>query len=53
MYALTSNVDRSNLVAVGDSALFNNGIGGTSGNQTAAFNTAVGSKSLFSNTLGY
>jgi hypothetical protein len=50
--ALSSNTNRSNLVAVGDSALFNNG-----GNNSFSFlstkNTGLGSKSLYSNTIGY
>jgi trimeric autotransporter adhesin len=45
------NLDRSNLVAIGDSALYNNGVGATVFNQ-ATENTAVGSKSLFTNTVG-
>jgi hypothetical protein len=49
--ALYSNSNKSNLVAVGDSALYNNGIGATTSGQ-AYRNTAVGSKSLFANTLG-
>ena len=49
--ALKSNTVSSNLVAIGDSALFNNGIGNL-GSDDAAFNTAIGSKSLFSNTAG-
>lgn len=49
--ALYRNTERSNLVAVGDSALFNNGQGATAAFQ-GAFNTALGSKSLFFNTLG-
>ncbi len=44
--------DRSNLVAIGDSALFNNGIGVTL-DQHATGNTAIGSKVLYSNTTGY
>ena len=50
--ALYSNTDRSNLVAVGDSALFNNGIGANAP-AFARWNTAVGSKALFANTKGY
>lgn len=42
--ALKLNTLHSNLVAIGDSALFNNG--------DAIFNTAVGSKALFTNTTG-
>lgn len=52
IYALFSNTDRSNLVAVGDSALFNNGTGATEPVH-ATFNTALGSKALFSNTTGF
>jgi trimeric autotransporter adhesin len=50
--ALLNNTDRSNLVAIGDSALLNNGIGATQSSQSS-FNTAVGSKSLYANTIGY
>jgi hypothetical protein len=49
--ALFSNTTRSNLVAVGDSALYNNGIGASSSLDAIA-NTAVGSKTLYSNTIG-
>jgi len=49
--ALYSNTDRSNLVAVGDSALFNNGIGVEVPLQGTG-NTAIGSKAMFSNTTG-
>lgn len=49
--ALRSNTDRSNLVAVGDSALYNNGTGVSFSTQ-ATNNTALGSKALFSNTVG-
>jgi len=48
--ALYRNTDKSNLIAVGDSALFNNGTG--AGASQAIYNTAVGSKALFSNTTG-
>jgi hypothetical protein len=49
--ALRNNTDRPNLVAIGDSALFNNGTGaGISFNATQ--NTAVGSKAAFANTTG-
>jgi hypothetical protein len=48
---LKNNTDRSNLVAIGDSALFNNGIG-TVITGHATYNLAVGSKSLFENTIG-
>ncbi len=50
--ALYSNTDRSNLVAVGDSALYNQGTG-VSFSFQAKFNTAVGSKALYTNTTGY
>ena len=50
--ALYRNTDRNNLVAIGDSALFNNGTG-VSGPYDAEGNTAVGSKTLYSNTTGY
>ncbi len=49
--ALFRNSNRSNLVAIGDSALYNNGYGASAANE-AIFNTAVGSKALFSNTTG-
>ncbi|MBL7737939.1 MAG: tail fiber domain-containing protein [Chitinophagaceae bacterium] len=48
--ALKLNSVRSNLVAIGDSALLNNGTGALAGE--AFFNTAIGSKSLYSNTRG-
>jgi hypothetical protein len=54
--ALKFNTDRSNLVAIGDSALFNNSNGADPTNHNpneARYNTAVGSKSLYSNTIGY
>ncbi len=51
-FALYRNTNRSNLVAIGDSALFNNGIGASVPFQ-ASYNTAVGSKSLFANTTGF
>jgi len=50
--ALYNNTYMSNLVAVGDSALFSNGLGATNPGE-AMFNTAIGSKSLFSNTTGH
>lgn len=49
--ALHLNTTRSNLVAVGDSALYNNGTGATDVVEAIA-NTALGSKTLFSNTTG-
>ena len=45
------NTTRSNLVAVGDSALYNNGLG-ASLSYHATGNTALGSKALFANTTG-
>ena len=51
-YALFTNRYKSNLVAVGDSALFNNN-DITLTDPLATGNTAVGSKSLHSNTIGY
>jgi hypothetical protein len=50
--ALYLNPDRSNLVAVGDSALYHNGSVAFFSYQ-ATGNTALGSKCLFSNTLGF
>ena len=50
--ALFNNTDQPNLVAVGDSALFNNGLGVTFF-PGGRFNTAIGSKAMFSNTSGY
>ena len=50
--ALYKNSKLYNLVAVGDSALFNNGTGVTAALQ-GLYNTAIGSKVLFSNTTGY
>jgi hypothetical protein len=49
--ALRSNLNVSNLVAIGDSALFNNKEI-RPGSDEAAFNTAIGSKSLFTNISG-
>lgn len=49
--ALKMNTTRANLVAIGDSALFNNGFGAAF-SSNGVFNTAIGSKSLFSNILG-
>jgi hypothetical protein len=50
--AMYNNTYMSNLVAVGDSALFNNGLGATNQGEGVS-NTAIGSKSLFSNTTGH
>ena len=50
--ALYQNTDRSNLVAIGDSSLFNNGLGAGVFSPEAIYNTAIGSKALFSNTTG-
>ncbi|MEO6720382.1 MAG: tail fiber domain-containing protein [Ferruginibacter sp.] len=49
--ALLNNTIASHLVAIGDSALFNNGTGATVIGQATA-NTAIGSKALYSNTIG-
>jgi co-chaperonin GroES (HSP10) len=49
---LRSNSFRSNLVAIGDSALYNNGLGITA-EYHATQNTGIGSKVMFSNTTGY
>ncbi|MCC6844257.1 MAG: tail fiber domain-containing protein [Saprospiraceae bacterium] len=43
--------NRSNLVAIGDSSLFNNGSGSLNENQGIE-NVGVGSKTLYSNTIG-
>jgi hypothetical protein len=45
------STDRSNTVAIGDSALYHNGVGAAQ--SWGSFNTAVGSKSLWQNTTGY
>ncbi|MHC1776283.1 MAG: hypothetical protein AB9834_12830 [Lentimicrobium sp.] len=50
--SLRLNTDRSNLVAIGDSALYSNGLGATAF-WHAIDNTAVGSKSLYANTIGF
>ncbi len=50
--ALFNNTESSYLVAVGDSALYNNGIGATESYHSTS-NTALGSKTLFANTIGY
>ena len=49
--ALFNNSDRHNIIAIGDSALLNNGVGVTLSTQAIA-NIAVGSKALYSNTTG-
>ncbi len=49
--ALYNNTNRSNLVAIGDSALFHNGIDAFAPGH-AIGNTAIGSKALFANTNG-
>jgi trimeric autotransporter adhesin len=49
--ALKTNTERANLVAIGDSALFHNKPDDPLSDQ-ASFNTAIGSKSLFTNTIG-
>jgi hypothetical protein len=48
--ALKRNSIRSNLIAIGDSALLNNGIGAVV--NEGIYNIAIGSKSLLSNTKG-
>ncbi|HNS47172.1 MAG TPA: fibrobacter succinogenes major paralogous domain-containing protein [Bacteroidales bacterium] len=50
--ALYHNTSRSNLVAIGDSALYNNGLGATDPWQ-ASRNTAIGSKAMYNNTTGH
>ena len=50
--ALQVNTIRNNIIAIGDSSLFNNGTGITYSFE-AIDNTAIGSKSLISNTTGY
>ena len=49
--ALFNNQHGSNLVAIGDSALFND-LGQTTPPYNGAFNTAIGSKVLYSNITG-
>ncbi len=48
--ALYSSISISNLVAIGDSALYNNGVGATS--DEGKWNTAIGSKAMYTNTKG-
>ncbi len=50
--ALYSNTDRSFIVAIGDNALYSNGLNATE-IYHGTENTAIGSKSLYSNTIGY
>lgn len=50
--ALYNNIARNNNVAVGDSSLRNNSFG-AGATYEGSYNTAVGSKSLMSNTTGY
>lgn len=52
MNAMNKNTSRSNLVALGDSALYNNGTGASQATE-ATGNTAIGSKSLFTNSKGF
>ncbi|MBK8821006.1 MAG: hypothetical protein IPN49_18700 [Saprospiraceae bacterium] len=47
-----SSMEASNIVAIGDSALHNNGIGANLSNDESQANTAVGSKAFKSNTKG-
>lgn len=49
--ALQFSTNKNNLVAIGDSALYNNGIGAFQPYE-AGENTAVGSKALYKNTTG-
>jgi hypothetical protein len=51
--ALKANTLNSNIVAIGDSALFNNGTGANAAFFEGGGNTAIGSKTLYSNTKGY
>ncbi|HWF43477.1 MAG TPA: tail fiber domain-containing protein [Candidatus Kapabacteria bacterium] len=51
--ALYNNTFQSNLVAVGDSALFHNGLGAVIPISDGAWNTAIGSKALYSNMTGF
>lgn len=50
--ALYSNTTSNNLVAIGDSAMYFNGYGAVNSFE-GAWNTALGSKALFANTVGY
>lgn len=49
--ALYNNTNCNNIIGIGDSALFFNGVG-KSNDFEGSFNTAVGSKALYSNTTG-
>ncbi len=49
--ALKLDMDGTNLVAIGDSALYNNGTG--NGGESVQFDVAVGTKALYSNSIGY
>ena len=50
--SLFNNTNKSDLIAIGDSTLYNNGVGASLAND-ATGNTAVGSKSLKANTIGW
>ena len=50
--ALKFDVDGANTVAIGDSALFHNGENNPVPGALAISNTAIGSKAMFSNTIG-
>jgi len=49
--ALLNNTVKGNLIAIGDSALYNNGIN-SNNTYYSTRNVAIGSKSLFANTVG-
>lgn len=52
--ALLTSANKSNLVAIGDSALYRNGQNANDPDQPQAIkNTAVGSKALYTNDIGY
>ena len=50
--ALSLNASRDNLVAIGDSALYHNGIGAVAVGE-ATQNVAIGAFAMYSNTTGY
>ena len=50
--ALKFDIEGTNLVAIGDSALYNNGRNNPVPGALGISNTAIGSKSLFANTIG-